>query len=198
MTKEHLAGWGIAALILFTLLYMVFLNIPLAAFFSPASYDEVELVMGYLHGGPLPEMSEREQLHMHDVRELFGIFARFLGIIGIIGTTFVLTANPRRSLRTASNILTATAIVILVFLLTFPWAFIVFHKILFRNDYWLLPNDSLLITLFPTRFFVLMAIAALLYIVTCSAGLRWISRSKKTGEKRASISKAASARSSKS
>ena len=103
--------------------------------------------------------NQKEQQHMADVQDLF-MLCRF---IAWLAWGFVLFGglSTRRKIawrtfrRTLLVILVAVAAVIILACIDFDSLFILFHKIAFSNDLWLLnPSTDLLIRLMPIEFFI--------------------------------------------
>lgn len=115
-----------------------------------------------LHGQSL--FSEREILHMVDVKRLVHGLYRTHEVAGAFIATYILVAlvlGWSMSIRTlgrqilTGGLLTAGMILAtgLVLVVAFPWAFYLFHLISFENDLWLLdPAHDYLLRLFPENF----------------------------------------------
>lgn len=106
-------------------------------------------------------ISKDELTHLKDVRSLIRIFLTALYILSALAACaliFLIYKHKLLALKSAyyGGITTATTILTLLLTLTlaFDQAFFIFHKILFRNDLWLLPAESTLIRLFPQEFFM--------------------------------------------
>ncbi len=104
---------------------------------------------------------EREIEHMRDVRQLMQAEKILLSITMILAAVAIayLLAKDKNTLLMAvykGSIATLliTLITLIIVLFAFGPAFTLFHKILFRNDLWLLPADSMLIKLLPQQFFI--------------------------------------------
>lgn len=105
----------------------------------------------------------REQQHMADVRGLFRLCdARVWGLIAAV-TAAVLAGmrlfREERLLRvfrrTLLSVLAAVGVIAVLACADFDGVFILFHRVAFTNDLWLLdPRTDLLIRLMPTGFFV--------------------------------------------
>ena len=132
----------------------------------------VDMITDYLAGwnGPFQHIytvngteyaafNQKEQHHMDDVQDLFRL-CRFIAWLGWGVVLFGgLAARRRLSWRTFRRtliaILAAVTIVIVLACIDFDSLFILFHKIAFTNDLWLLnPQTDLLIRLMPIEFFV--------------------------------------------
>jgi integral membrane protein (TIGR01906 family) len=114
---------------------------------------------------PLPDdgfYSAVELAHMGDVQSVFQIV--YLGALVsscVLGITLVLLT--RRSRDRALQAVRYGGIGVLIFVATagtaaltvgFDQLFITFHEVVFSNDFWLLPEDSSLIRLFPENYFM--------------------------------------------
>ncbi len=131
-----------------------------------------------LNGTEVSAFNAREQQHMEDVQKLFGlaqsgalmagVMVVFLSVRALFDHKFhrAIEAETRlspriyyRALRTGLLIvLGLVALIALWAAVDFNSLFILFHKIAFTNDLWLLnPRTDLLIRLMPTEFFVAYA-----------------------------------------
>ncbi len=99
--------------------------------------------------------SKREVRHMKDVKNIMRVVLFTLFISFIIGFALILYLKDRRTVfrYTSTIILIFVFLVITSVIVNFNSTFILFHKLLFRNNFWLLPADSTLILLFPESFF---------------------------------------------
>ena len=132
----------------------------------------VKMITGYLKGGndafqhiftvdgtEYAAFNQKEQHHMADVQDLFRL-CRFVAWLGWGVVLFGgLAARRKLSWRTFRwtliAILTAVAIVIIAACIDFNSLFVLFHKVAFTNDLWLLnPQTDLLIRLMPIEFFI--------------------------------------------
>ncbi len=142
-----------------------------------------QAIAGYLDGqldtpqievqkqkGEADAFSERELLHLHDIRELvelsrllrwvaIGLVVLMAGIYFYIRKKhpeFITASQVAKSVRIASGVLLAAIALIAIWgFIGFDGLFVGFHKLLFRNDLWLLdPETDLLLQLMPQPFFV--------------------------------------------
>lgn len=149
-------------------------------------------------GQPREFFNEREIAHMEDVRGLFlsaiAIRRVCIGIIaGSIALLFALKADVKHLLPKMICIGTVLFFAILAALAAiistdFTKYFIIFHKIFFNNDLWLLdPTTDLLINIVPEPFFVDTAVrivlnfgvAVVVVFVVCLVLLRRTGKPKK-------------------
>ena len=96
---------------------------------------------------------------MKDVRYL--ILFEFILMLVLIG--FAIFAEKKDFLYGGIISLGLILLLLVFVLINFSSSFVVFHKLFFRNDYWLLPYDSLLITMFSSDFFYRAAVRIILY-----------------------------------
>ncbi len=109
-------------------------------------------------GSEYAAFNQKEQHHMADVQALFRLCAR----IGLAGSGAVLLLSLpvkriswRTFRRTLVAILAAVTAVIVLACIDFDSLFVLFHKLAFTNDLWLLnPQTDLLIRLMPIEFFI--------------------------------------------
>ena len=114
--------------------------------------------------------SDKEVLHMKDVKSVMNFIFDLSKILSIIFCilTFVLTSYLGVNLYKLifhSLILFSSVLILLgtSFLLFFQELFIIFHKIAFNNDLWILnPNKDYLLMMYPEDFFRDVAVLILL------------------------------------
>lgn len=172
---------------IFVIFFVIFLSVSLVAFdldfYEDYSSDALEAgnVFSYFIFGSFDSegYSYEELVHLEDVRVLLllclglglicfgfvvymfwkGLYAGlFYGSLGAIGLLFGL---------------------LFLGLFAFDWLFLVFHKVAFFNDYWLLPADSKLILTFPFDFFYLAFFRVIVYAFVFSGLFALIGKFKK-------------------
>lgn len=108
---------------------------------------------------PTLPMSENGKTHFEEVKEIFDVFkylALFGGIIGAAGIVFMAVKKEYRYLKMTALVSCGLPIVLAV-LVAVCWdkVFIIFHKLFFRNDYWLFDSSTdPVITILPDEFFM--------------------------------------------
>lgn len=117
--------------------------------------------------------STNGKIHFEEVRDIFQsvkILTIIMGAISIIGAIAQIRKRQFKFLRNASIL-----IIIMPLLLAIPIAidfnkcFIIFHEIMFSNDYWIFnPKIDPIINLLPEAFFMHMGVMILLIMVVCS------------------------------
>jgi integral membrane protein (TIGR01906 family) len=135
---------------------------------------------------PLPNdgfYSSLELAHMGDVQSLFQ--AAYLTAIASCVLTAVLIALLRKVGSDVRHVVRATGITVLAIVaaliaisvtIGFDALFVAFHEVAFANDFWLLPEDSGLIRLFPEEYFMNYFFVALGAIVISALFLTILSR----------------------
>ena len=124
------------------------------------------------------EMSKEGEIHFKDVKDIF-MFLRTLMYVLVIYSLLAIVINYIRKQYdflkyTAMGIIMIPFIILLLVILNFDRAFIVFHKIAFTNDYWIFdPITDPIITILPQRFFyhcflLIVSIILLIAIVLIS------------------------------
>lgn len=123
-------------------------------------------------------------VHFEEVKTIFMLLDKML-IICIIINVIGLFLN-RKSLIILKHVSTALFAIPLIimgaFLINFDASFTIFHKVFFRNDYWIFdPNYDPIITILPEEFFFHAALLILSIIIFVSVLLRivYIKSSKK-------------------
>ena len=132
----------------------------------------VRMITGYLRGGnhefqhvftvdgaECAAFNQKEQHHMADVQDLFRLcrFVAWLswGVVIFGGLSVRRRMAWRTFRRTLIAILAVVTVVIVLAGIDFDSLFILFHKVAFTNDLWLLnPRTDMLIRLMPLEFFV--------------------------------------------
>jgi integral membrane protein (TIGR01906 family) len=127
-----------------------------------------------------PAFSEKEITHMQDVSSLIKNLLLFT-ILFLLISGFLLGWLYRQKKKLIKYLplisIILSLILLILVLLNFSLSFTLFHKLSFRNDFWLLdPHEDLLINLFPLSFFVIqfvkIGIMSLLELVLLFFGLR--------------------------
>ncbi|MBS3162793.1 DUF1461 domain-containing protein [Candidatus Woesearchaeota archaeon] len=117
-----------------------------------SNYDSSEIkdLLSYFSGSELnPEYTIEETIHLKDVRNLIWVS---WGLIILLSIT--LFFSPTKDIIYGGIISLIITLFLPVIFLSFDSAFILFHKLLFTNNYWLLPSTSKLIQMLPEKFFI--------------------------------------------
>ena len=120
--------------------------------------------------------SQRERLHMQDVRDLFALQRRAMIVAWVVGVVFTLAGLHLADALRWKMLLRCTKMALgvwialvaglaVVIALDFDSAFITFHHLLFTNDLWLLSAQDLLIRMYPQNFFEGIALKLSLYML---------------------------------
>lgn len=112
-----------------------------------------------VNGTEYAAFNAKEQHHMADVQDLFRLcqFVAWLGWgMALLGGLAVRRDSDWRIVRrTLIAILAMVTVIIIAACIDFNSLFILFHKVAFSNDLWLLdPRTDLLIRLMPIGFFI--------------------------------------------
>lgn len=120
---------------------------------------------------------DREIDHMVDVKSIIQSTLLFEKVGGILLIIFLIMLFYNQKLKTIeenirkiilkSFLLWGAFLSIIIFgmMVNFNYTFILFHKLLFRNDLWILnPRTDFLLMMFPQRFFLEIAIGILLLL----------------------------------
>jgi integral membrane protein (TIGR01906 family) len=131
--------------------------------------EEVGNLLDYFKGGELngERYSAEEIIHLDDVRDLIWLSLALVLILFLLLSYFEGTFSwmKRANFFIYGGILNSVSLLVIgIVLLGFNFFFRIFHEVLFRNDYWLLPSDSTLIQMFPESFFVGAVVRILLYM----------------------------------
>lgn len=122
---------------------------------------------------PTLESSPEGKIHFEEVRNIFqniNKLSKLLMIISLVGIILSIKNKNIKLLKTTSMTLIIMPVVLaLPILLNFEKSFIIFHKLLFRNDYWIFnPDLDPVINMLPEGFFFHagMMILALIFAVS--------------------------------
>jgi len=156
-----------------------------------ARRDDLEGIRATVNGLEQEFFSERDKVHMVDVRVLYDrlfivrnvAFWALLGLIGLMAVTKspVLHLLARCSREVMAGFLLVAAIVAGIIAIDFDRAFVIFHHIFFDNDYWILfPPRDRLVMMVPQQFFVnisifigsLVAVTPIIIIILATIYLR--------------------------
>lgn len=157
---------------------------------GPIASDQNLNILLYLQGNVeyMFEVSEqtfsqREVEHMQDVRDIFdavrGAYPTIVVItvllLGLHASTKNKTKAIKHTIKSVSKVAIFSTFGLGVILaIAFKPLFIVFHEVVFTNDKWLLPSDSILITIYPADFFLLMTCAIVTLKLVIYGLLWWI------------------------
>lgn len=102
-------------------------------------------------------LTENEQIHMMDVSQLLHWnFVLCIALLScfLLSLLYLYRTNQWSVMRTSTILASLVFVLILgVGLFSFDALFTLFHQVVFRNNLWLLPQDSILLRLFPAKFF---------------------------------------------
>ncbi|WP_242960787.1 TIGR01906 family membrane protein [Clostridium peptidivorans] len=119
---------------------------------------------------PSISYSKYGQIHFKDVKRIFtsvDILLIVTGLISAVGLLINLKYKRFDFLKQTSSILIILTVVLLTaFMINFDTAFTVFHKIFFRNDYWIFdPALDPIINILPQEFFYHSALLVVILII---------------------------------
>jgi len=100
------------------------------------------------------DFTEEESIHLKDVKSLIfklNIILIILTILTIL--ILILNKEPISKQLIISGSITI-AITLILSIINYQILFTTFHKLLFTNNYWLLPRETLLIQTYPSEFFI--------------------------------------------
>lgn len=108
---------------------------------------------------PSLPMSENGKTHFEEVKDIFDVFKYFAlcgGILGAAGIVFMARRREYRYLKMTAIVSFALPAVLAAFVaVCWDKVFVVFHKLFFRNDYWLFDSvTDPVITILPDEFFM--------------------------------------------
>lgn len=122
---------------------------------------------------PTLKSSPQGKIHFEEVRNIFqniNKLAKLLLVVFLVGIILSVKNKNIKILKTTSITLIITPLLLTVpILLNFEKSFIIFHKLLFRNDYWIFnPNLDPVINILPEEFFFHSGMMILILILLAS------------------------------
>lgn len=167
-----------------------YLNIEALSGFSKSEIIEnYNYVINYLLSPKVQEFnlpsipySKFGQIHFRDVKRIFTSLDILLIITGITSVSGVILNLKRKSYdflkRTSYMLILLPTVLLTGFMISFDKAFVVFHKIFFRNDYWQFdPDIDAIINILPQEFFFHSALMIVILIIAGIVALRVLYKS---------------------
>lgn len=158
-----------------------YLNIPMS---SGLSKEEIKKNYDYMIDYNLGKENKKFELpsiksskdgkfHFEEVRDIFQNIDKVLNIsilLSILGIVINLINKNIEIFKTTSKaLITIPIISMLPLIVNFQGSFVLFHKIMFDNDYWIFdPDLDPVITILPEQFFFHVGIMILLLIIIAS------------------------------
>jgi integral membrane protein (TIGR01906 family) len=141
-----------------------------------------------------PAFTEREIVHMQDVRTLVGALYWYhlgaLALILVVALAFRRSTSARgllsRALLAGGVLTLAGALLLVVLMLTaFDWLFTNFHLAFFEGESWRFPTSDTLIRIYPETFWsdfsiVLGALTVLQAVTLAASSWWWLRRGRRT------------------
>ncbi len=122
---------------------------------------------------PTLKSSKQGKIHFEEVRDIFQNMNKIFNIslvLSIIGVIInILNKNIEILKTTSKTLILLPMILILPVVINFKGSFVLFHKIMFNNDYWIFdPNLDPVINILPEKFFFHAGIMILILIIIVS------------------------------
>lgn len=117
--------------------------------------------------------SEPGKIHFEEVRDIFQNIVKIFKLsllISIVGLYINIKNKDYTFLKSTSKLLIyIPGILLIPLIINFDGSFILFHKIMFNNDYWIFdPNLDPVIEILPDVFFLHMGVIILILIILSS------------------------------
>ena len=120
---------------------------------------------------PSLSMSESGSIHFQEVKRIFIGFQFFFLLSGAASVLLLVFRRKRPGMLKWAAILSVVVPVVLGILVgaNWQWFFVTFHRMVFRNDYWIFdPATDPVITILPDAFFLHCALMILSIVILCS------------------------------
>jgi integral membrane protein (TIGR01906 family) len=125
---------------------------------------------------PSMALSSSALQHFQEVKEIFNIFL-LSGLVSFIILVFIILYKRKKKdnsylLVSSITVILVPAIVGVASAINFDKTFLLFHKIVFRNDYWLFDwNEDQVIRILPQSYFLHCAILIIILVLLGSLSL---------------------------
>lgn len=122
---------------------------------------------------PTLKSSNQGKIHFEEVRDIFQNMNKIFNIslvLSIVGVIInILNKNIEILKTTSKTLILLPMILMLPVVINFEGSFVLFHKIMFNNDYWIFdPNLDPVINILPEKFFFHAGIMILILIIVAS------------------------------
>lgn len=129
-------------------------------------------------------MSANGRIHFEEVKRIFVLLQITFGVTGVISAVMIyqnIKAKEYRFLPLTSFFSISIPLILGFFVsLDFDKAFVIFHQIVFRNDYWIFDyHTDPVITILPESFFMHCFIMIVMIVIVISMILYFIYRKKR-------------------
>lgn len=168
---------------------LYYLDVGILKVEQTSGYDKAEILKNYnalidysspfFKGSlefPTLEASEAGLQHFKEVKDIFTAFY-LLGAITLVAVVCIIIYKSRKRDISYLQASSLTAILLpsilgVLIMLNFDKAFVIFHKLFFRNDLWLFdPSTDPVIKILPDTFFLHCAIMIILLVILGSISL---------------------------
>ena len=136
--------------------FIIFINLYLLIFNNNFYDDEVSgNILNYFNNKEDLKFNytEIEIIHLEDVKNLIELLNILVYVLGILILLILVFSRDFSKVLIISGFITI-GIILILFFIDFSFLFTKFHEALFTNNYWLLPEDTLLINTYPIEFFI--------------------------------------------
>jgi len=173
---------GVYFLVVFSIISLLFLTLvsyKIILTLTPLDNAQQQTIDFLQNNGQSKQLdlkyTSSEYSHLLDVKRIMNI-ADVIFYISLLVFTLIITltkrnSNLQRKMFQIAGITTISVLLLLVILSLFAFngLFTSFHQIFFPQGNWIFANDSLLITTFPTQFFIKMA--RNIFILSLTSGI---------------------------
>ncbi len=121
---------------------------------------------------PTLPMSREGEIHFGEVKVIFQLFLRILAVTAPAAVIVFCVKKWKLTFLKWAGLLTPLLVAVLAILIAVDWdrAFVLFHELVFANDYWLFdPVTDPVITILPDTYFLHCAVLILTLILIGSA-----------------------------
>ncbi|MDP3989600.1 MAG: DUF1461 domain-containing protein [archaeon] len=183
LMNPKLTNKSVYLIILFSLISLLFLTLlsyKIVLFLTPFTDSQqktIDFLYDHLNDDNQLDLqyASDEYSHLLDVKRIMNI-ANVIFYLSLLAFTSIITLTKRdpdlqRKMFKTAGITTISVLLLLVILSLFAFngLFNSFHQIFFPQGNWIFANDSLLITTFPTSFFIKMA--RNIFILSLTSGI---------------------------
>jgi integral membrane protein (TIGR01906 family) len=143
-------------LIILIPLLLMLTNLNFIIFHNSSSSEVNENIINYLKNKEDLKFNftQEETIHMKDVKSLISKLNYIILILLLLIIIILIVNKENISKQLIISGAIPIVLIVLLYFIDFNSLFITLHKLLFTNNYWLLPSNSLLIQTYPQEFFM--------------------------------------------
>ena len=118
---------------------------------------------------PTLKSSPQGKIHFEEVRNIFQNINKLAKLLLVVSLVGIILSVKNKNIKISITLIIMPLLLTVPILLNFEKSFIIFHKLLFRNDYWIFnPDLDPVINILPEEFFFHSGMMILILILLVS------------------------------